>query len=275
MRVTFDTNLFGAIAVPERNPHHPDLDLCKKIRQAIEHGTVVPFISEASLTLEALEKTDRIDKVFRGKAKHNRKFQIPQLNAISKEIIEKSLAFGMKVLRVPRIGLPPYLEVPESCYARDEVFTQAGRQARHEAIVGDFPDRGLKPIQLFGAELAELHGFDPSTIVIKRSDFTDYQHFWMDGIVAEYDNPKRYSAPEKLVDKVRNLIAEWFDYDIVCSHYAYGNDLFCTRDAAGASGSNGILSSANRQLLEKNYAIVMVSPAELLGRINCIMNAGA
>lgn len=62
------------------------------------------------------------------------------------------------------------------------------------------------------------------------------------------------------------LIGEWGDVLIVASHYAYGNDIFCTADEGKRAGSQSVLHHLNRAKL-KSQGVDILGPNELLAKI--------
>jgi hypothetical protein len=62
------------------------------------------------------------------------------------------------------------------------------------------------------------------------------------------------------------MISDWGDVLILASHYAYGNDIFCTADEGKGSGSQSALHHLNRPQL-KSQGIDILGPNELLARV--------
>lgn len=89
---------------------------------------------------------------------------------------------------------------------------------------------------------------------------------WKQGILAEYGSPKKFSSKKKFLAEFRECVAEWFDMDLIASHYAYGNDVLCTLDAASSAGSYSIMH-ANQAAILASYGIKAVSPAELVNMV--------
>ena len=59
MKVTFDSNTWRKVASPDNFPKDPIINDYRKIREAINTGEIIPFISETVFTLEAIKKIDR------------------------------------------------------------------------------------------------------------------------------------------------------------------------------------------------------------------------
>ena len=87
---------------------------------------------------------------------------------------------------------------------------------------------------------------------------------WMNGILAEYDSPRKFASRKKFLSEFRELIAEWFDLDIQASHYAYGNDYLCTFDFAKNAGTSAIMHANRKAGNATQFGIQIVSPEELV-----------
>src|SRR5215472_6509795 len=62
------------------------------------------------------------------------------------------------------------------------------------------------------------------------------------------------------------MISDWGDVLILASHYAYGNDIFCTADQGKGSGSKSPLHHLNRPQL-RSQGIDTLGPNELLAKL--------
>ena len=67
----------------------------------------------------------------------------------------------------------------------------------------------------------------------------------------------------KLRDDVGPIIKEWCDELIVGSHFAYGNDVFCTIDEGKDAGVDSLLYLGNRAALRAK-GITAMNPSELV-----------
>ncbi len=59
MRITFDSNSWKKVTSPDNFPKDPIIGDYKIMRDAINNGKIIPFISETVFTLEAIKKIDR------------------------------------------------------------------------------------------------------------------------------------------------------------------------------------------------------------------------
>lgn len=73
--------------------------------------------------------------------------------------------------------------------------------------------------------------------------------------------------PDNETMRFAKAVAEWADGDSIAAHYAYGNDLFCTRDMGKTAGAASVLSLNNRRWLETQFGIEFVSPTEATRRL--------
>jgi hypothetical protein len=121
-----------------------------------------------------------------------------------------------------------------------------------------------------GAELVEIHKLSTKhldDLVRIPSIPTAAELMWAQGLVAEFDNQKKFSTKKKFINHVREIIAEWSDLDILASHYGYGNDVFCTLDVSKETGRGGILHSSNHEELRRNFGIEILTPEDLVKKI--------
>ena len=264
MNVTLDTNVFGPIAAPEEYPTYPKMDALRALRELILRRVISAHVSEASLSVEALSHGVRIDEFFREWAHKSMGIILPHPSPQRMRILDNALSMGLRVLRVPRIALHAFVDVPEGSWAEDTKFDVGERQRRHCQFVRDFSDLGLSKLKELGAALVIAHGLDTSNILQFPNWPPPEELVWMKGIIAEYDNPIRFPTRKSFERHVRNIIAEWCDLDILASHYAYGVDFCCTCDKARSIRKRGIFHTLRRQHLESKYGITIVSPTELV-----------
>lgn len=270
MRVTLDTNVFGPVADPLLYPDAPQTEALRAIRLEIEAGKIRSFISEASISLEGLTHADRIDIFFRAWAKRQYPIELPKLPLQRIQVIEKALSLGIEVLHVPRIAIGSFYELRSANWAKDAIFPAPERQDRYCSFARTFLSIGLGPLKQLGAELVDIHTLDKQKYLYLEtlpSWPTASEMMWKKGLTAEFDNPKKFPTQKVFVKRVRELIAEWCDLDILASHYSYGNDVFCTLDTAKGTGSSGILHHAQRAKLFATFGLNIMSPEELVRRM--------
>jgi hypothetical protein len=267
MHVTLDTNVFGPLVSPVDYPNHPAATELAIIAEAIVRGAVRASISEASLTLEALERHVRIDAFFRQWASKSSSINLPRPAPVRATIFERAFEMHLTVLHVPRIALGPFVTVPTAAWAADERHSPSQRQLRASQLIRDHPAAGPQTIKALGAELVVLHGVDTTGVFQFPGWPPPQELLWLKGIVAEYDRPSKFPTEERFSRHLRHLVAEWTDIDVMASHYGYGLDSLCTLDTARNTGTKGILSPVNFPRLKNQYGIEVASPGELVKRL--------
>ena len=249
MRVTFDTNVFGPVACPEKYSSLREINIIKQLRELLILGQFEAFISEASLSLDAINHEERVDVFFREWANKYRNIILPNPSPERKEIIACAMALGIKILHVPRVALGSFIDIPSEYWAKDDVFPQSERIQRINSFTRIYAENGLTRLQKFGDELAKKHTLE--------------NEFWLDGIVTEYDQLVA-GEKKKFVLKVREMVAEWSDLDIIASHYGYGIDYLCTIDCGHNSGANSLFGETSRKNLKCDHGISVISPKQLI-----------
>jgi hypothetical protein len=275
MRLTLDTNVLGPISAPDLYPGAPQAASIAAIREHIQSGRVRAFVSEASLSLEALAHPDRIDLFIRAWMEQKYPIALPPVPPQRKEVFSEALKLGVKVLRVPRVALGSFFELNDDDWAEEQVFDHRTRSDRQSKFVRAFPGLGSSALKKLGAELVDEHRLDKSAYLGVASTPrmpSASAMMWMKGLVAEFDHPMRFSSRKKYVSHVRDVIADWCDLDILASHYAYGNDVFCTLDAGRGSGTGSLLHTLNRPQFAAQFSLTILDPDELLRKIERRLN---
>jgi hypothetical protein len=262
--VTFDTNVFGPVSDPDAYSTHPEIEACIKIRKIIDQSKIKPFISEASLSLEALSPGDRIVKLIREWATKNSGIILLTPSPDRINIFQKAFQIGMKVLHVPRIALGAFVEVPEDSWAKDLRIPIKERQDRNSQFTRKFPKIGPAQLKTLGAELVKLHKLDTTGVINFAGWPTPEELSWSKGIIAEFDSPLRFNSQKQFINCIREILADWCDLDILSSHYAYNLDYFCTYDLSKSTGTKGIFYKNNQDAFKTEYGIEFVAPSTLL-----------
>lgn len=271
MRVTLDTNVFGPVSSPDEYPNEQQTTEIVGLREAISSNKITAFISEASLKMEALAHANRIDVYIRAIANRNISEVDVKLAEQRINVIENTLNLGVKVLHAPRIGYGSFYEIKTEYWAEDELFTIGDRQDRYFGFGRAYDHKGPKDLKDLGTELAELHDLksDHLNELVKIPGMPKASEMmWSQGLVAEFDSPKKFTSNKKFTKHVREIIAEWSDMDILASHYGYGNNIFCTLDKSKETGIEGILHSNKREELKNNFGIEIQTPQEIIEKIN-------
>jgi hypothetical protein len=86
---------------------------------------------------------------------------------------------------------------------------------------------------------------------------------WAIALKREWDSGTPDGGKGPFRKKVGGMIGEWCDGLIVGSHFAYGNDIFCTTDEGKKAGSRSLLHRANWPNLA-GQGIRIMTPGELV-----------
>lgn len=243
MRVSLDSNVWEA-AFRSTAPE------CLAIRNALSTKEVEGFICEAAFRIEAIRKKER--SVYFAQPKlsvscpgtfvtidgipHIHLFSIgsddkqhPGLPAAQVNSLRFALATGIRLMRaIAWMGLPapPELRDP-SIFAAE---TEDQRKEREQRQL-----EGYARITALGVGKA---AFDA---------------------VGGWGTPPVKRATDKAFYKA---CAEWADGELVAAHIAYRNDVLCTNDQAGATGSS-VFDAHNRARLTREFGVQFATTAEL------------
>lgn len=262
MHVTLDTNVFGPLVSPTDYPNHSEAAELALLAQKIADKKLVASIAESSLTLESLNREDRIDSFFREWANKTSNIVLPQPPPIRANIIQKAFTAGITVLHVSRVALASFIAVPPNAWAADSRFSIAERQDRSSKFGRAFPNP-LDDLRKLGADLVKIHKLDVSRVITVPGSLSAEEFEWLKGIVAEFDQPQKFPSVAKFANHVRDIVGETSDIDMLGAHYGYGLDIVCTLDRGKQAGAKSILHSGNRSHLQTKYGIEIKSPAEL------------
>jgi hypothetical protein len=248
MRVTFDSNAWQKVVVPNLARKTSLYDAFADIHEALRTKEIQGFICETVGTLEAIRR--RVRKAYFTSIKPAVKVQSdakgdqilvninigpnhdqhPGLPHILRERLEFAFNLGIRLMRAPRIGIPlPDLFLDLSVFAEDvDVAISAARDNRWGDVVSAIEERGVGS----GALRLQQGRF-------KAMGETEFAR----------------------------AVAEWADGDSVAAHVAYGNDVFCTEDQGKTFGSASILDVANRKWVTATYNVIFATIRELATEI--------
>jgi hypothetical protein len=273
MRVTFDTNVWNRMVLPERWFDSPNYGSLVRIKDAIQTGQVRGFISEGFATVEAIKKRDRAKyhaqnipvvevtpKVQGGgsismsieiKAKHS---QHPGIGEEFEEELKEALAIGIKLLTTPYIGLavPDRLRNNPQIYA-EEVFATADYNERFGNVVRTIVDRGVGEgaLPVLAEVLTEqLDGPRPAGLSDRALIYGVYEYACTSGI-------SRYKR------QIEKAFAESADGDLVAAHIAFGNDYLCTEDQGRSAVSPSVFDAENRAWLKTEHGVEILNAQQL------------
>jgi hypothetical protein len=256
MKVTFDSNVWQLVVMPEENPSDADAANFLKIHQAILDGRITPFLSETIFTLEGLMRKERKKFLgdYRAKIKtteqaDDTRIKIgmsigpdedahPGNHEYLAKYLDTAAKMGFKLVHIARIaGLV-------NKDAREHLVQLSGQE------LGDYLDRGHEASR----RIDELgSGTGPLMKILEKYAPTRNRdlHSWI------------ASAPDSETNAIAKAVAEWADADSVAAHIAIQGDYFCTRDQAKGAGQSSVLSASNVTILEREFGFKKVAPAEL------------
>jgi hypothetical protein len=260
-KVTFDTNTFDKASRPAiyaKDPDHPHFVV---VHNALKTGQIQGFISETSITLEGIGN-DRRATVF-GNTRTSSSFaqasedtftiivkpvQLDRLPLHRKQVERLLEAFrlGIRLLGAPRIGMP---RAEDQLYALEDPANLGDRLNRFFDLARQIEARDLGSVRAKKLAGRFLQGAAPKGP-------------WFTGLGAAKNIHE--------TREVARAIAEWADADSIAAHYAYGNDFFCTADAAIAEtkrGNPAIFDASNRAWLTQQFGVQFLTLTDLAQRL--------
>ncbi|MQP68527.1 hypothetical protein GE253_24720 [Niveispirillum sp. SYP-B3756] len=274
--VTFDTNTYSTIANPQIGkllekwrPLSRDRLLSKKrrvawwyIQRCIRKGRIRAGIPEAAFAAESLQNTDRVDLLLVVGKKAPR----PNIPPIRLDIIRLALATGFRVMHGPRIGYGALPDFDQGDWAVDELYAIGERQDRMSAFIRHFNEYPLRALQNFGTQLSQAHGLaalnQRYAQAAALNNITLDRYLWRNGIGAEAVVPRIHATRDAFLKALRKLMADWADFDIAATHYAYGYDLLCTEDQ-GKLVSNSIFGGQHATDVQGVFNVQPVTVMDL------------
>ena len=247
MRVSLDSNVWEVV-------FRSDAPDCLLIRHALASKVIEGFICEAAFRIEAIRKADRstyfaqpkmsVDCpgtiVIRDGKPYLHLFSIgpddnqhPGLPAAQDKPLALALATGVRLMRAMAwMGLPapPELRNPS-------IFVAETGDERKER------------------EQRQLNGYAQITALGVGKAVFDAAGGW--------GAPRAKDHSEKAFQKA---CAEWADGELVAAHIGYRNDVLCTNDRAGATGSS-VFDPDNRARLTRECGVQFATTVELAERL--------
>ncbi|MDO9117128.1 MAG: hypothetical protein Q7U39_04165 [Nitrospira sp.] len=260
MKVTFDSNVWRAVADPNRFPNDPMHTAIQRIHNAIRSGQFEGLLAETVFTLEGIKKVDRkaFFTQYRTQSKISEEEQPdgsirlgikmgpdpnahPGNNPYLASHLNDALGVGFKLMRCHRVA---GVQNPD---LRNEWFSSHSSSSVDTAK--KFGEVGRK-IEATGAGIAHIKAIG--------NRYASPTQPWFEGLAV---------APASEDAAIARAVAEWADGDCISAHIAYSNDFMCTRDTATAAGSNSVFSASNRAWLTSQYGVRFVNPSELASHI--------
>jgi hypothetical protein len=266
MRVTFDSNTLDKVVRPNRFPKDPDQPDFHKVHQALREGKVQGFFSETIITLEGIQKKDRVSVFSSTQLRQGDEEDIstdsanttikvsytveqPDRQPLHAEIsarISEAIRIGLKLLKAPRIGNLRILDPDGKYFVTETDAARAERLSVYDQVLREIEDRGV------GYSVVK-------TLATKLSARDGVTEPWYRSLARARDVHEE--------NAVKRAIAEWADGDSIAAHIAYGIDYFCTGDLGNSSGSSSILDQANRAWLSAKHGVHFVTVSQLASLI--------
>jgi len=241
------------VASPDKFPNDPSIEACRKIKENIEKGYIVPYLAETMFTIESIKRKNRKEFISKYKpqiicterdqngsiintSKIVKEYSMhPGNHPILAEHLNDAISLGFKIVRCPRIAgiINPEIE-----------------KLRFKITGNDLNNYHTKLFEVCGKIESKGAGFDHIKIIGE-----EYDPIWIKGID---------KAPDEEWPKISKAMAEWADGDSVAISIALECDYFCTRDKAINAGEKSVLSEVNLNWLNEEYNFKTVTPDELL-----------
>lgn len=254
MNVTFDTNVWRRV-IDENDCHFAE------IKEKIRNGRIQPYICEIALSLEPIKRELR-PEFFENYYPRITVNELPSEG----EMLTMQFGFtpnvdlhpgfhpklwahileaqdlGFRVLRMTKAGTVRPKDIPDDMYINPTDMDEYCRYAELSERCGDYITSmgcGQAAYNRFKEEF-NLVGLDVQSIPVERRE--EFVERWKD---------------------FSEAIAEWVDGDSLAAHYAAGNEFFCTDDNARNAGTKSIFHSVNKNRLEAEYGIKIISSCEI------------
>jgi hypothetical protein len=279
LRVTFDTNTYSVVARPQIGrifskfwPLDKDRMVSMRNRACwwylnwcIRRGRIIAAIPEASLKAEVLPNVQRVSALL---AVGTAAAATPPTIAPTRlEIIQAAFDMGFLVLRSPRIAWGALYPVPPERWAPDAVHSQVDRQARESVFVRHFNNYALELIKDCGEQLSKAHGLAALpqnaqyALAASLNKITLDRYLWREGLAAEEAAPMVSATVSAFQKQLRNLLADWVDFEVVAVHYAYGFDILCSQDRG--TNPNSIFGAPHQAALQDMFDVRVMNIIQL------------
>ncbi len=266
MRITFDTNTLDRAVRPERFPKDPRQAEYVTVHDALALGAIKGFFCATLVMIEGIQRNDRaavlattslrikilpetttLDGIPAIPINLHVEQRRPPLHPEMAARVGAALGLGLRVLGVPRVGLPRIEDRDGAIYVSEpDTLALSERLDRYFDVATAIECRGsgIRQAQALAEKFA------------KRDNATEH---WFHSLIRARDVHEE--------NAVKRACSEWADGDSVAAHIGYNNDLFCTEDAGMSAGGNSIFNETNRAWLEQTYGTKFVTLAELAAQV--------
>jgi hypothetical protein len=259
LKVTFDTGALDDMLWPESAKQPTDPADATRVRAAVQAGVIQGFFSETLVTLEGIQRKDRVDVLSSTQLQSQSTSNSPNTITLSISVvrdqkplppkfdrrIQAARNLGMRALMVPRL--------PDGVYAKDD----DGTLFEPPGDLEQFVDKAVRLRNEIGAR--DIGYAVAVKLGLQLSTRDGVSEWWYHGLKRTKDIHE--------CRQVERAVSEWADGDSIAAHYGYGSDLFCSKDfGKGASGPS-VLDCYNREWLREEFGIQFVTLAELAERV--------
>jgi hypothetical protein len=263
LTVTFDTNTLASVISPETAQRETGASGAA-VRAAIEAGRIQGFFSETLVTLEGVEKKDRVDVLGKTRlvsgSSSGGKYEITLTigfthfrNELSTRVFERiraAVTLGMRGLRAPaRFG---------SYHAREEICPLF-------MPPGGMPEllRCMDGVNKIATEMARRHVGQAVAVELgvhfSQRDHVSEPELWLQGLGRARNKTE--------TEKVAKAISEYADGDSIASHYGFGIEKFCSDDFGKGAAGPSVLDRDHRKWLADEFGLQFVTLSELAERV--------
>ncbi len=266
IKVTFDSNVWRRVASPTKFSGDPDIGSYTKIHDACKSGEITGYVSETTLTLEQVKRTERLQWLTSPPTQTATEEPTPDggihlINGIGpntsvkpaavqmvKDHLADAYNLGIRFLRSKRIAGPSNPLLNDTKYFLN--YADSAEFHFYNNKNGEI----ARQLEAKGLGIGHLKKLGENNRNSNNST-------WFKGL-------KNLNSRDKA--RVPDLVAEWADVDAVSTSIAHNVSYFCTNDTAkGASGKgvNSILSPTNSQTIKSDYGLQFITPSELASLI--------
>ena len=259
MKVTFDTNALGSLAVGNASA-------AIVVRDAILAGRLCGFFSETLVTLEGVANVARSPtfgamrlqtRMTTAEARQDGSHAIhvnltldhsarPSLHPQLVTLVCRLRELGFKAIRLPRIGLQVLDSAAGFALAPEPDDKLSARLDRSNAAALAIEARGVGGARAW-ALARRLAGANVAGIDLFRS--------------------LGLASTEREIKEVAKAVGEWADGDALAAHIGHKHDVFCTNDQGKSAGGPSVLDALNRAWLTETYGVVFMTLDEVASAI--------
>jgi len=250
MKVTFDSNVWEKVVL--------EVEGYGFIKDLIQAGKIEPYICEIAVSLESIQKKDRLSfwqkyepkseviEIESNESRFHGRFCFssdneahPGLHHTHKFCLLEAKRLGFKVLPMTNLGTVRSPEIPSdmkvSFNSSDEFWKYAERLSECSNYI---ESQGGGAVEY--KKLKEVLGLQQHSVASIASKL-----------------PKNHSKT------FQKSVAEWVDGDSLSAHYANFNDIFCTQDSGKNAGSKSVFHPDYIKNVSKCFGLKVMTVQEL------------